>query len=132
MSSAEAMDSANPRFVCVYGLIGADLGVQATGDADHKAQIWQTIFSNNAFTVKGPKVSLRRWLGWLESSELHLPIWHSRLFAIVMLGQTLGVYCDWTDVALFKEKCEWVHAKADDEILCEGGDDGHHGFRFRC
>ena len=56
MRSAEVFD-------CFYGLICADLGVQATGDADHKAQIWQTILSKDAFKVEGPKVSLRRWFG---------------------------------------------------------------------
>ena len=44
-----------------------------------------------------------------------------------MRGQTLGAYRDLTDVALFKEQCEWVQAKADDDVVSVGGDDGPSG-----
>ena len=63
MQMVETMTSANPLFNPFYELICLDLGVKATGDADHKAQIRQTIFANDAFRVKGDKPSRARGRG---------------------------------------------------------------------
>ena len=118
---AENMDSSNPMFNAFYELICSDRGVPATGDPHHKAQIWSTIFANNAFKVRGPKVSLRRWFGWIEASDTFLPVWHSVLLSLFCMGQVLGVYRHWSEFPLWNDKWGWVKANPDDEVL--SGDD---------
>ena len=48
-----------------------------------------------------------------------MPIWHTRLLAIVALWQVLGVYKSWLDVPFWDSQAEWVRARAEDQTLSD-------------
>ena len=123
ITMVESMTSANPLFTPFYELVCADMGVTPRGDAEHKAMVWQTLFGGSIFRLRGEKVSLRRWFGWLAASDLYLPKWHSILLSIVCLGQVMNVYKDWTDVPLWAEQVSWVRNQACDEEVSDDGED---------
>ena len=114
-----SLTASNPLFVALYELICADMGIEPEGTPQHREYILKMVLSGPAYTVKGVKVSLRRWFGWFQAASLYLPLWHSRLMALITMGQSLKVYRTYKDVPLWRN----VAAKPSFDIV-DGDDDG--------
>ena len=74
------------------------MGKDADGSPEHREQIFQMVFVGEAFTVKGERVSLRRLFSWLSAADKYLPLWHSRLMALLATGQSFNVHKHFTEV----------------------------------
>ena len=114
-----SLTASNPLFVALYELICADMGIEPEGSPQHREYMLKMVLSGAAYTVKGVKVSLRRWFGWFQAASLYLPLWHSRLMALITMGQSLKVYRTYKDVPLWRN----VAAKPSFDIV-DGDDDG--------
>ena len=99
--SSQSSSPSDPLFTALYPLLCKDFGFTPEGTPEHRRLVFTKLFEGDAFRVKGVRVSLRRWFGWLQAAHHYLPIWHSRLFAIIAQGQALGIYKHFKDVPLW-------------------------------
>lgn len=53
--------------------------------------------NEDTFRCKGPKVSLTRWFGWMDSARYNLARWHSTLAVLLFIGVSLGTFQDAND-----------------------------------
>ena len=82
----------------LYEAICQDLGVEAFGDAEHKAEILEFATAVQLQAGKGEIVTLRRWFWWMSAAWDHDQVWHARLLVITAIGVNLGL---WTEAASF-------------------------------
>ena len=82
----------NPLFSAMYPSICRDKGVENRGTAGHKEQMLEAMGSSEAWSRKGPRVTLRRWFSWFAAFSFHDRVWHERLLAILAIGLQLGTY----------------------------------------
>ena len=92
----------NPTFRALYALICNDLGVEAVGTLQHMQDIFDRVTLGDPLTRMGTFISTRRWFDWVDAAFAHEKVWHSRLLAIIVIGQLLGVYRDFGDVPLWQ------------------------------
>ena len=62
---AKSLNTATPLFIALYELLCSDLGVEPHGDAAHRQNMFDRLFSSAAFRTRGAKISLRRWFGFV-------------------------------------------------------------------
>ena len=93
----------NPTFRALYALICNDLGVEAVGTLQHMQDIFDRVTLGDPLTRMGTFISTRRWFDWVDAAFAHEKVWHSRLLAIIVIGQLLGVYRDFGDVPLWSD-----------------------------
>ena len=98
---SQSVSPSNPLFTAFYQLLCFDNGFEPLATPEHCRLVFEKLFTGEAFTVKGVRVSLRRWFGWMEAAHQYLPLWHSRLFAIISIGQSLGIYKHFSQVPLW-------------------------------
>ena len=98
----ETLSASDPVFCARYPLICADLGIEPEGTPEHREYILRLVLSSDAWTVKGTRVSIRRWFGWFDAAAKYLPLWHSRLLILIFIGQALKVYKTHEDVPLLR------------------------------
>ena len=77
-----------------YEPICQDLGVEAFGDAEHKAEILEFATAGQLQARRGERVTLRRWFSWMVAAQDHDQVWHARLLVITSIGLRLGL---WTE-----------------------------------
>ena len=70
------------------------------GTSKHQAKILEAVANSKAFSKKGPRVVLKRWLSWVYAGNFHDKVWHSRLLVTISLGIQLGIYKDHRDCPL--------------------------------
>ena len=84
--------SSNPLFSAMYKHICRDKGVAATGTADHQEEMLRRMADSEAWSKRGPRVTLRRWFSWFAAFSFHDRVWHERLLVILAIGLQLGTY----------------------------------------
>ena len=128
MSILRKMPCANPLFIALYELICLDLGLPVKGDVEDMERVRELILSGDAFSVKGDKVSLRRWFSWFVAAERYRRIWHRILMALVTLAQASGVYKVFSDAPLWSNFVDitknWVK-KGDEPEADDQAEPGH-------
>ena len=97
----QSLSPSNPLFIALYHRICLDMGIEPEGIAEHRKKVFNMIFSGRAYTMKGEKVSLRRWFSWLTAADAYLPLWHSVFLNLICIGQKSCVYKNFRDVPLW-------------------------------
>ena len=87
-----------PLFSALYGPICHDLGIEGEGTWAHKQAVLEQLRTGEAFSLKGPRVTLRRWFSWFSAQGFHDRVWHQRLLAILNIALSLGVYSNYSQV----------------------------------
>lgn len=75
----------------LYEAICQDLGVEAFGDAERKAEILEFAAAGQLQARKGERVTLRRRFSWMSAARDHDQVWHARLLVITAIGVNLGL-----------------------------------------
>ena len=78
--------------------------------------VFKYVLDGEPLQRMGQHIATRRWFDWIQAAFEHLKYWHTRLLALIVIGQIWGVYKDFTDVPL------WGDASRKPGDLPEGGE----------
>jgi hypothetical protein len=89
------------------------------------ALVFQFATEGEPLTRMGQHIANRRWFDWVQQAFEHEQMWHTRLLALIVIGQILGVYRDFQDVPLWggatrkpgsdEPSAEWEVVEAEQE-----------------
>eukprot|EP00974_Lingulodinium_polyedra_P123407 11186659-Lingulodinium_polyedra.AAC.1 len=74
-----------------YSAVCRDKGEVAVGSSDHMQQVLDAVATDEAFSLKGPKATLKRWYQWMGAAAFHDRAWNSRLLVLVAMCMEMGL-----------------------------------------
>eukprot|EP00974_Lingulodinium_polyedra_P038738 3711106-Lingulodinium_polyedra.AAC.1 len=82
-------------------MVCRDLGRPAIGTEEHMRQVLEEVLGGEAFSLKGPRVTLKRWFSWVGACDFHDRSWHSRLLVILSIHMALGTATNYSELPLW-------------------------------
>eukprot|EP00974_Lingulodinium_polyedra_P125370 11194248-Lingulodinium_polyedra.AAC.1 len=88
----------DPLFQALYSQLCRDMQEPEEGTQEHQEKVLAMCALHEAFTLHGPRVTLRRWMSWQHAQPFHDRSWHCRLMVVLSIGMQLGTYKTFKDL----------------------------------